>query len=850
MSDGRANRACIGLLLGLVLVFFLPVFMKGTSAVVGAQRTDGLTMFYPLRYFADHELLSGRMPLWNPYIFCGQPAHAEAQAAIFYPPNLLLAPLPAALSLNVFAFAHFVAMGLFFYLYLREIQLGPAASLLGSLAFQFSTVPMARLYGGHYTNLPYLVAVPLFLWVWERWTRRAMLRWLFLAAAVYGCMILAGHPQFLLYSTFYFSWHVVFGALRSLKERRHQRALILLGGFAGLILAGVLAGAVQLLPTYNLVGYSLRQKLTFEFCATFSFAPENFLTLLAPGFFGDIHHFPYWGRNFLWEMWIYIGIVPLAMAIVAAARVRSRHALVHGLAIPIFILLALGHYTPLLRFLYDYVPFFNMFRGNCKFIAYSCVSLCALAGMGAERLFNPPDEAQGRGDRRWLLAALGVMAALAAGLLLVFSQGAALDNSAWERLIQWRFEQGETWAAEFAANRLPPAAPSWKCASAYLWKSLVFALAGVAAVLAWGGSRRRQGWFKAILPALALCDLWLFSYPYLETASIAGESIPDKLVSIIHADKEPSRVLPLVQYPNACIYADLETPLGYAGLITARYNHFLTAVNKLTRRQSMVTPPPPSAMQLGLLWPNTNYIIADDATQFPEGWVAEPPLARSEGCALYATQEKRPRAYFSSHAARFSSEDLALEAVESVPEAILKTDIIEAKTTEPLSGIQPPGQDDQIEFLERLPSRVSLQTRAAGRRLLVLADAFDPNWRCRMDGATDMAIYPVNIAFRGVVVPAGAHTLEFIYSPASFYWGVVVSAVAFIAWLAAFLRLAGVRIAALSGEDETGMPLAGKVPSSRPPRSRNEPPSPSRQSGRKREARRKGLGKTPDKRWP
>ncbi|MCK5221610.1 MAG: hypothetical protein KAR14_08520, partial [Candidatus Aminicenantes bacterium] len=53
--------------------------------------SDQINQFYVWHHIA-HVSMSGTgiIPLWNPYIFAGQPLVANSQSALFYPPNLLL----------------------------------------------------------------------------------------------------------------------------------------------------------------------------------------------------------------------------------------------------------------------------------------------------------------------------------------------------------------------------------------------------------------------------------------------------------------------------------------------------------------------------------------------------------------------------------------------------------------------------------------------------------------------------------------------------------------------------------------------------------------------------------------
>jgi uncharacterized membrane protein YfhO len=69
--------------------------------------------------------------------------------------------------------------------------------------------------------------------------------------------------------------------------------------------------------------------------------------------------------------------------------------------------------------------------------------------------------------------------------------------------------------------------------------------------------------------------------------------------------------------------------------------------------------------------------------------------------------------------------------------------------------------------------------------LVVLADLWDKGWQAYVNGQCVPRLR-ANQAVRGVVVPAGAGTLEFRYAPASFAWGLRLAglaAVALLGWL-------------------------------------------------------------------
>jgi len=89
------------------------------------------------------------------------------------------------------------------------------------------------------------------------------------------------------------------------------------------------------------------------------------------------------------------------------------------------------------------------------------------------------------------------------------------------------------------------------------------------------------------------------------------------------------------------------------------------------------------------------------------------------------------------------------------------------------------------EITEEIPTRVKISARMETPGLVVLSDLWDRGWRAYLDGRA-VPILRANHAVRGVIVPAGAQTLEFRYEPASFALGLklaALSAVILLGWL-------------------------------------------------------------------
>lgn len=88
----------------------------------------------------------------------------------------------------------------------------------------------------------------------------------------------------------------------------------------------------------------------------------------------------------------------------------------------------------------------------------------------------------------------------------------------------------------------------------------------------------------------------------------------------------------------------------------------------------------------------------------------------------------------------------------------------------------------RISLAHYAPEQVILHTTSDRDGLLVLNDAFYPGWQATVD-ARPVPIYQVDGLFRGVMLPAGMHTVHFTFEPQSYVTGRVVSLIACGLWL-------------------------------------------------------------------
>ena len=85
---GARERLSVGLLSFAATWLFFIEYLPPFKRVHFPFDIEGF--HYPLLDYAFRSLREGRLPLWEPSMYCGIPLAANIQAALFYPPHWLL----------------------------------------------------------------------------------------------------------------------------------------------------------------------------------------------------------------------------------------------------------------------------------------------------------------------------------------------------------------------------------------------------------------------------------------------------------------------------------------------------------------------------------------------------------------------------------------------------------------------------------------------------------------------------------------------------------------------------------------------------------------------------------------
>ncbi|NLF16217.1 MAG: YfhO family protein [Lentisphaerae bacterium] len=759
----------------VVIAVFGTVLAAPGERILSDLGTDTARQFLSWRVFGFGELAQGRLPLWNPFIYCGTPYFAGFQSALLYPVNWVHLVLPVATAITVEVILNLTILGLGMAAWLWRRGRSPAACLCGGLAVALGGGAVPHVYAGHLTNLASLAWSPAVLLCLEgAWAAFASpgvpaarrRRWCLAGAAAVAMQILAGHPQYVYYTALCAGLSLVLrlvvGAPTAHPRARQAPRLVL--ALAAVYAAGALLAAVQLLPGLLASTENLRAgRLPSAIAAFFSFPPENILTWLVPFVFGDMALSPYWGRWYLWEMCAFVGSAALPLAVwPLVSSPRRSQACADGLAVVLLTVLACGAYTPLYGLLYQALPGWGAFRCSAKLVAFAGFFVIHLAMSSLDRLLSEPRDAAACG-RRLLGAAAIVTGALGAWAGLAAMAPGGLGGRAWSALLRLAMASGQ--------SLLPPGADgdlSWRlatatCTAASALRSAAF-LAGLLMALR---LRRRRPAVALALPGLLILEMALFAAHF--RASFAPDDLRLDDLRQLAAHTEPGQRLLHLPSHNLPMAAGIPDVWGNDPSLSRRYATFMA----LTQGQ------PLDDLSQDLIIDRLHPLLRLTGCR----WVVLPDPDGNR--AMPMTPEPLPRCLLLGAWA-------VLERPEDLHRRLLDPgfDPTREVLLEAAPGLSAGrgSAEGRVEVVAEDSDRLHLRVNCAGDAVLLISQAYSRHWLvrpARPDDDRRYVVMPANLAFQAVPLTAGRHEMVLEYRPAGLVIGAALSLLAAVAGLGA-----------------------------------------------------------------
>ncbi|MBN1246828.1 MAG: oligosaccharide flippase family protein [Anaerolineae bacterium] len=457
---------------------------------------------YAWKQFLVDAVASRRLPLWDPYLFSGHTFLANGQHSALYPLTWLFFLMPAWRAFGLFTVLQLGLAGISMYILGRVVRMTRGGALVAGIVFQLSgfmvvSVVHPMIIAGA-AWLPLLLALVECTVTRRRfWIReRAMLPWALLGAIALGLQILTGHPEItyfvLLVLGGFAAWRLLALVLAHPRPDGRTQVGSAALGIALMLSLGLVLGAVQLVPFYEVAQGSFRQgAVTLQDVLGWAYPKRRLITFLVPDFFGNpthttlwdvfsgmripasenaygeaVHAFDWGIKNYV-EGGAYLGILPLLLALVAVWRPprfvgRGRPAgepvgrsapTLAGRAVawlrqpyvPFFTALALFSLacvfgTPVYALVYA-LPFLSQSHSPFRWVFPLTVAVAVLAGLGMTRIAKerevggPSSFDEGRralksADRAWWVrvALLGSPPATAGVLAALAIWGALLGG--------------------------------------------------------------------------------------------------------------------------------------------------------------------------------------------------------------------------------------------------------------------------------------------------------------------------------------------------------------------------------------------------------------------------------------
>ncbi|MCL4508882.1 MAG: YfhO family protein [Chloroflexi bacterium] len=720
-TDGRMSLliACSVVVL-LILVVYAPIVLPGPWQRSFFVASDLTRQFYPFQHYGASRLVSGQLPLWDPYIFGGQPHLADPQTAVFSPTGLLINLLAGHGGLPFVALEWRVVLdvalgALFMLLLVRQLTRSTLGGIVGAVTFSL---------GGYLTSYPVLQLPVLEASIWlpavllcsemlleEPAKGQRSWLWAALGGLAAASLVFAGHEQTTLYAL------IGAGCFACARWMQLRRAVVpTLLQFGALALMGLAISTPQWLSTLTYLPVTNRVALPYAQAAS-GFRWQDLTQVLVPG--------GYFVRS------LYVGIPSLLLAIFAL-RKRSRWWWA-GLALGAMIL-SLGGHGPLYPVLYKLVPPFSLFQDQERAAFLTSIALSTLAGAGAADLWNARRREIGHQRSSQRIAAL-----VSGGLALMFVVAAAL-------LLRATAPAGSDFAA--TAPRLVGVG------------GLVLLLASsVAAGFCIVRGYQRPWLTVTLLVALPTLNLLGANGALGRTSVDPIQPLPGRAVAFLHEQTGPFRVdeLRFGELPaNDGAIADLSFPEGNDPL-------YVTRAARLARFTDRY--------QVWQLF-GVRYVL----TRQDPGRGFE--LVQRDGSfKLFRMDYPLPMAYAvrqlivaaNPAEARRLTEHLEHPGAAAVVEQAIPLSI---------TGPQLP-RNQHEDWVSKGPEHLEIRAMVTDNAFLVISEPLVPGWSARVDGHA-VLLYRADYVFMGVPLRAGEHLVSLTYAPPHFHIALLIAAAALV----------------------------------------------------------------------
>ncbi len=793
------------LCLGLIIILFLGLYHEVLFDNMAYDAPDSKQNIAttPL---AESDLA---IPQWHPYMFSGMPSYGS----LMYNPgwiqffDALIWPVSKIWSLFSFIFppnsfliyTFLAAVGMV--LLMQQLKIGLAPTALATAVFVFTPHLVSMFVFGHGSKYFTAMYIPIILWAVMRLMERVSPLNIALAALFIGFQMQRLHVQIIYYTLLLIGFYFLVYMIQQIRQKAPARELLQKSAaFATVVALGLMLAAVAFIPIHEYTPYSIRggtgetapavtpaatsaqpaadTGVGFDYATNWSFHPYEISTWIIPSFYGFGGQ-TYWGNMPFTDFPNYMGILTLFLA--GCAFFYRRQPVVWFLAGVILLatLISFGKHFFFYRLMYDFLPFFNKFRTPVMILVLVQFSFAILAGLGLHNLtefMRDKNIAPNQMSRAQKIVLIAAVSGLAFAILTTLFQGPI--GTAMMKIYPARYDYNTN--AQLSTMRLDMLFSD-------IWRVALIWTAGL--TLIYLHLRRILPTFL-LYPGLILLmviDIFTVDFqmhkPMSDQATVQAYQQEDQLISFLKQDSTLFRVYPISEFgDNRFAAHKIGSIGGYSPAKLRLYQSFLddTKLDKNVQAgqnqvpyflgkyvgvddkgQLFLKPPDTEKSQvdhamLNVL--NTKYVISPVGFNDPAFKLINRIPQGDREAYVYENIDLAPRAYLVGKYKVIPDRQAAIREMQSGlfdprDYVILEKDPGLAQSDSVIGSAHA-----QIKSLHD----VEVTYESSAPAMLVLSEVYYPDWKAEIDGQPVDIIKADNV-IRAVPVPAGKHTVRFVW---------------------------------------------------------------------------------------
>ncbi len=797
------------------IIFFLLLSYAYFPSLLEGKRMsqhDVKTFRGGAKEIIDYREETGEEALWTNSMFGGMPAYlisVRYKTNLIKQFHLLIEAIPRPAS-------QLFLLLLGAYILFLVLKINPWLSMVGAIAFAFSSYNFIIILAGHNTKVIAIAyAAPLLAGVFMAFRGRRIL-----GAALTGVFLslqlLANHPQITYYTLFIVLFFGISELYFSVREKNLKDLFITGGVLIVAVVFALLSNYSSLATTMEYSPYSMRTKselsvdevdktegLNLSYATAWSYGIDETLTLLIPGFKGGssdynlskssdtynalsrldknfannfIEHVNmYWGTQSSTSGPVYLGAIIVFLFVLGMFILNHRFKWWILAVSVLAIMLAWGkNFMALTEFFMHNVPGYNKFRTVSMVLVIPQIVIPILSLITLNTvLFKDVEKSRLLRGLKW---SVGITGGLAFIFLLIPSLAGNFSSPSDLRMIN-AISGNNSEVRQMLTNTLLPALESDREAMLRTdaFRSLIFILlsAGLIYLYRIKSQKINEKLLIALFGLLFLADMWPVNKRFLNDSAFEPKSKVKQPYTatpanqaILQSQGLNERVLNLTTSPFQEAHTSYfhQSLGGYHGAKMRRYQdlldtHLMDEISMLIGALQSQNPDSIDATLkdlnvMNML--NTKFIIIN-----PEGV----PLINTSAMG---------NSWFVNNVIFAENADDELEKTVEID--IGSTAVTDIKFSDYfMNKTFKESTTDRIELKDYLPNKLTYSAYTENEQLAVFSEIYYPKgWEVYIDGEPTEHIR-VNYLLRGLMIPPGEHTIIFTFRPDTYYNGEKVS---------------------------------------------------------------------------